>query len=97
MKNHLLLCLIACSVFSCRQPSTDWKAQVADARIAHLCENQLTKVVVYDVFSPPVACRVYVYPNIAAHEALAAGNAGITSLAGKLNGLEPLPQPDKNN
>lgn len=96
MKNYLLLCFIACFVLSCQQSSPDWKTKVAEARIAHLCENQLTKVVVYDVFTPPVAARVYVYPNIAAHEALAAANTGIASLAGKLNGLEPLPQPDKD-
>lgn len=98
MKNNLLFLALFSLVllFSCQQTSNKWKAKVAAADIAHLCENQLTKVVVYDVFSPPVACRVYVYPNIAAYEALAAGNNTLTSFSGKLNGLEALPQPDKN-
>ncbi|MAS16183.1 MAG: phosphatidic acid phosphatase, partial [Flavobacteriaceae bacterium] len=29
--------------------------------------QQLTDIVVYDIFSPPVASRVYVYPTIAAY------------------------------
>ena len=37
----------------------------------HDAQDQLTSVMVHDIFSPPVASRVYVYSNIVAHEILA--------------------------
>lgn len=53
----------------------------------HLIMGKLEKVIVYDVFSPPVASRVYAYPNIAAHEVLASGTGKLQSLSGRLTGL----------
>jgi len=37
----------------------------------HNALDKLTEVMVYDIFSPPVASRVYVYPSIAAYEVIA--------------------------
>ena len=37
----------------------------------HHAQDQLTSVMVHDIFSPPLASRVYAYSNIAAHEILA--------------------------
>ena len=54
----------------------------------------LTDVIVYDIFSPPVASRIYVYPSIAAYEALLPDYPDYRSFAGQLNGLEPIPAPD---
>lgn len=42
-------------------------------------------------YSPPVASRAFAYLGIAAFEALATGDARLRTLAGQLNGLEPLP------
>ena len=36
----------------------------------HQAQDQLTSVMVHDIFSPPLASRVYAYANIAAHEIL---------------------------
>ena len=36
----------------------------------HNVVDKLTEVMVHDIFSPPVASRIYVYPNIAAYETL---------------------------
>ena len=44
--------------------------------------------------SPPVAARVLAYASVALHEGLATATPGMRSLAGKLNGLDSLPQPD---
>jgi hypothetical protein len=30
----------------------------------------LPRVIIYDVFTPPVACRIYVYSSLASYEAL---------------------------
>ena len=42
---------------------------------------------IHDIFSPPVASRIYAYPNIAAYETLNQNNASYRSLNGQLNDL----------
>ena len=37
----------------------------------HLAQDELTAIMVHDIFSPPLASRVYAYSNIAAYEILA--------------------------
>ncbi|MGO4912726.1 vanadium-dependent haloperoxidase [Leeuwenhoekiella sp. W20_SRS_FM14] len=56
--------------------------------------DKVTEVIIHDIFSPPVASRIYAYSNIAAYEILAQNNAEYTSLAGKLNNLPETPKPD---
>src|SRR5690349_10072672 len=46
-------------------------------------------------YSPPVASRTFAYMGVTAFEAVASGSAGMQSLAGQLNGLQPIPQ--RNN
>ncbi|MGB0788233.1 MAG: phosphatidic acid phosphatase, partial [Marinirhabdus sp.] len=36
--------------------------------------DKVTEIMVHDIFSPPVASRIYVYPNIAAYEIIARGD-----------------------
>lgn len=57
---------------------------------------QLTDVIVDDIFTPPVASRIYAYSNIAAYEGMRFMQEGRPSLAGQLNGLESLPEPNPN-
>lgn len=45
-------------------------------------------------YSPPVASRAFGYLGVTAYEALASGDRSMTSLAGQLNGLTPVPQRD---
>lgn len=58
--------------------------------------KQLTDVIVYDIFSPPVASRVYVYPSVAAYEIIALANPERhISMVGRLTDLTPIPLPKK--
>ncbi|MEQ8576432.1 MAG: phosphatidic acid phosphatase, partial [Fulvivirga sp.] len=60
--------------------------------------QHLTDVIVHDIFSPPVASRIYTYPSVGAYEILAAKDSSYKSLAGQLNGLTPIPPvPDNVN
>ena len=43
-------------------------------------------------YSPPVASRAFAYLGVTAYEATASGRGDMRSLAGQLNGLEPLPR-----
>ncbi len=42
-------------------------------------------------YSPPVASRALAYLGVTAYEAVASGSSRLQSLAGQLNGLEPMP------
>ena len=57
----------------------------------HASVDKVTEVMIHDIFSPPVASRIYAYPNIAAYEILANSNPDYQSLHGQLRGLGPIP------
>lgn len=79
---------------SCEQ-NTAYKAKLDDPETFLSSMKKLSDVIVYDIFSPPVASRIYVYPSIAAYEIIAQSAGGkYNSLAGQLNGLETVPQAD---
>ena len=59
----------------------------------HELNSLLINTVMQDLFNPPVASRIYVYPNIAFYECIATNENQLQSLSGKLNGLKPLPKP----
>ena len=72
-----------------------YKLVLSDPETYQATMKQLTDIIVYDIFSPPVASRVYVYPNIAAYEILAVANPSeYKSLAGQLNELTAIPKPE---
>jgi hypothetical protein len=49
---------------------------------------------VHDIFSPPVASRIYAYATVAGYEAIIHQNKNYLTLAGQLHGLTAFPQPD---
>lgn len=53
----------------------------------------LSDVIVYDIFSPPVASRNYAYPSIAAYEVMAASHPDYVSLAGQIHEFTAPPAP----
>jgi PAP2 superfamily len=61
-----------------------------------LYQNQdiLTQVIIYDVFTPPVASRIYAYTSLASYEAIRFLQPGEPSLAARMNGFGTLPVPD---
>ena len=65
----------------------------ADAAPLHAAVEQLTDVIVYDIFSPPQSSRIYAYASVAAYETLRHEHPDYRTLAGQLNGLEPVPEP----
>jgi len=56
--------------------------------------DTITGIMVHDIFSPPVASRIYVYPNIAAYEIMAQNSTKFQSLQGQLKGLDSIPTLD---
>lgn len=80
-------------VFSGCQKNLPLKHELSEAEILHQNQDQLTQVIIYDMFSPPVASRIYVYSSLAAYEAIRFSKEGALSLTVKLNGFGPMPQP----
>ncbi len=60
----------------------------------HQAVDKITEVMVHDIFSPPVASRIYNYPNIAAYEIICQGNSAYKTLSGQVHGLTPIPAVD---
>ena len=64
------------------------------SEVLHQNQDQLTQIIIYDVFTPPVASRIYVYASLASYEAMRHAEKGYPSLTEKLNGFDAMPQPD---
>jgi hypothetical protein len=79
-------------IISCQQRKS---AKLSDAEILHQNEDQLTQVIIYDVFTPPVASRIYVYASLASYEAIRFSNEGAKSITEKLKGFGKMPEPEK--
>ncbi len=64
-----------------------------DAEPLHDAVKQVNDVIVYDIFSPVQASRVYAYASVAAYEVLRQADTSYHSLAGQLNQFAPVPAP----
>lgn len=92
-----LLFLMAFLLPACSpQDNKAWREETKDPEFLHRSIKQVTDVIVHDIFSPPVAARIYTYMTVAAYEAAHPGNEQFISLAGQLKGLTPGPKPDPN-
>lgn len=58
----------------------------------HNSVNKVTEIMIHDIFSPPVASRIYAYPNVAAYEILASQSDNFNSLAGQITDFEAIPK-----
>ncbi len=77
----------------CANAPPTYRIEPPNAEPLHAAMGHLTDVMVYDIFSPPQASRVYAYASIAAYEALRPGYPAQRTLAGQVNGLTPVPEP----
>jgi hypothetical protein len=96
MRIHLKVLIAAAFgllVISCGQKQKI--KMLSDAEVLHNNVDQLTQVIIYDVFSPPVASRIYGYTSLAAFEAMRFQDKKYNSIAGQLQGFKPLPVPEK--
>lgn len=69
-------------------------AIVSDVEVVHQLQDELTQVIIYDVFTPPVASRIYAYTSLAGYEAIRWKDTSSFSLAEKMNGFPSMPRPE---
>ncbi|MFP4095006.1 MAG: vanadium-dependent haloperoxidase [Cyclobacteriaceae bacterium] len=90
---YLLLSFSLLWAASCQKPKVEMDFE--DGELIHGAMQRLTDIIVYDIFSPPVASRIYSYSSIAGYEAMLPAHPEYKSFAGQLNGLENVPQPEE--
>ena len=90
-KNYFLKpILLSIILTSCTQDQS-YKEKIKDPELVQANVKNLTDIIVYDIFSPPVASRVYLYPAIAAYQTMQLANEETyASLSGQVKGLGPL-------
>lgn len=93
---NLFAIALAVFVLSCNQQSTETIQELDQAEHYHAAVKNLTDIIVHDIFSPPVASRVYIYPNVAAYEILALSDSNYQSLSNQLRDLTPIPKPSSD-
>ena len=79
---------------ACKKENADYADKASDPEIFHKSFKALTDVIVHDIFSPPVASRIYVYSSIAGYEAARWRDTSFHSLAGRIPHLSAGPAPD---
>ncbi|MCU0369170.1 MAG: phosphatidic acid phosphatase, partial [Cyclobacteriaceae bacterium] len=82
-------------VFSCSTNNGEYKAKIENAEFVHRSIKAVTDIIVHDIFSPPVASRIYAYISVAGYEAIIPKDDTYVSLAGQLHGLTESPKPEE--
>ena len=83
----ILTLLIVGSLIAC-QENGDYKETMKDGSYQIAAQTKLTDVMIHDIFSPPVASRIYAYSSIAAYEVAVLADSSYQSMMGQLNGFE---------
>ncbi|MBC7891843.1 MAG: vanadium-dependent haloperoxidase [Sphingobacteriaceae bacterium] len=81
-------------LLGCRKKPDEYNPTAANPEAIRQAERRLTDIIIHDIFSPPVASRIYAYSSLAAYEAMLSGSTQHRSLAGQLNGFSAGPQPE---
>ena len=90
MRLYHILWIIPVFLLSCSPRQFD-ESSIADPEYLHRAMQKYSDVIVYDIFSPPVASRNYAYASIAAYEVLAHADSTYSSLSGQLKELTSIP------
>lgn len=90
-KSKISLFLIIAVLASCSKPEEHIKVS---PELFHKSVDKVMEIQIHDIFSPPVASRIFVYPNIAAYEILAQKSTKLKTLVGTVNELGAIPKAD---
>lgn len=86
--NNLMLSVLAILVLMACQENKDYHEVITDGSYQAAAQIRLTNVIIHDIFSPPVASRIYAYPSIAAYEVAVMADPQYKTLMGQLNDFE---------
>ncbi|MBM1104761.1 vanadium-dependent haloperoxidase [Aurantibacter crassamenti] len=94
MKKLILLTSIVL-FFSCTEKKNEEPITISPEEL-HASVDKVIEIMIHDIFSPPVASRIFAYSNIAAYEIVALENPEYNSLAGQVTDLTAIPKPAEN-
>ncbi|MRX62789.1 vanadium-dependent haloperoxidase [Maribacter luteus] len=93
--NKIFSLMLIIALFSCSDKKTEEPLVISPEEL-HTAVDKVVEIMIHDIFSPPVASRVFAYPNVAAYEIIALNNEKYISLEGQVNELTAIPKPDAN-
>jgi hypothetical protein len=96
MKKKLGIPLAIILLISCAKEKKNETIVVTPEEL-HASVDKVTEIMIHDIFSPPVASRIFAYPNIAAYEIIAQQDGQYLSLAGQATDLTAIPKPQSEN
>ncbi len=91
MKKQLVLILAIAFLVSCNKEK---EPIVVTSNNFHESVDKVVEIMVHDIFSPPVASRIFAYPNIAAYEIIAQQNDTYLPLEEQVTDLTAIPKAD---
>ncbi|MBE9489051.1 MAG: vanadium-dependent haloperoxidase [Bacteroidetes bacterium] len=84
-------------LMGCKE-NTAYKEQLKDPVLFQSAMKKLSDVIVYDIFSPPVASRVYMYPSVASYAIMQKAYPNkYNELEGQLKDFSAIPEPTDEN
>ena len=87
---YFLLAIFMVAILACNG-NRQGKINIDYNKLQNQCVHNLTDVIVYDIFNPPVSSRIYTYCNLAYYEALRGKVKGTQSITQKMKGFKPMP------
>jgi hypothetical protein len=90
----LAVCLLVLAGCGPNAKPDEYMPKASDPERYNACLNKLTQVIIHDIFSPPVASRIYGYATLAGYEAMAPFNPQYESLGGKMKGFKAAAKPE---
>ena len=94
IRKGILLLLLGVTMMSCEEVNPNFQEEAQNPEFFHRSVKELSDVIVHDIFSPPVASRIYAYPSIAAYEVMINANDDYQTLEGQLTDLKDVPRPE---
>ncbi|MGK7397774.1 MAG: vanadium-dependent haloperoxidase [Candidatus Cyclobacteriaceae bacterium M3_2C_046] len=93
---YFLVYFIIFGLYSCGSPHNEAQLDEFSRDQINVWNKHLTDVIIADIFTPPVASRIYAYTNIAAYEALVPEHPEFKSYQGQLAGMSNFPQAEQD-
>jgi hypothetical protein len=75
-------------LFSGCAENKNYQDSITDGSYLIDAQDKLTEIIIHDIFSPPVASRIYAYSSIAAYEVAVLEDENYKTLTGQLNDFE---------
>lgn len=90
---RIIVLVLALTILGCKEEYNKEKIDVYTQNQLVVFNKNLTKVMISDIFTPPVASRIYAYSNVAASAVMSTKDSTRSNFIKKLNTLKEIPKP----